>query len=276
VRAVGWILLGVVLYHLFVVVGVDGLNAHFYPSFVDEKARALAAEENRKALELVFGTIVAVGGITLTCTVGYLALPQERFADTAQRFAAEAFGKIFVDGRDYQHQLGRASAAVEKDEKSRPSLLAFHALITIEPAAPWNFRPSAKQVLALGGGLRLLWRGRRIATFARGSDVTFVAWLAGMTAAAVIFAGYFLVRHDCLDPAKEGPWPKITDAAQAAGFFSLAALVTVMAVAITRALTALSVRRAIEEAREQEEGRLADEASGQMQEAAKALDGLAV
>ncbi|TXN33536.1 hypothetical protein [Methylobacterium sp. WL19] len=266
------LLIGIGVYHVLVVTGVGFLYEHFHPIFAEPHLRVLAAEENRKALEVVFGTIIAVGGITLTCTVGYLALPQERFGDSAQRFAAEAFGKIFVDRQDYQQQLGRASAAIEKDEKSRPSLLAFHTLITIQPAAPWNFNPCTKQILALGGGPRLLWRGRRIALFARASDVVFVAWLAGLSALAVAFAAYHLVRHGALDPATDGPWPWITDFAQVAGFFTLAALISVMAVAITRAVTALSVRRAIEEAREQEEGRLADEASGQMLEAAKALE----
>lgn len=266
------LLLGLAIYHVLGVTGVAALVEHFRPVFETDALRKAAAEENRKALELVFGTIIAVGGITLTCTVGYLALPQERFGDSTQRFAAEAFGKIYVDTSDYQKQLGVASSAIEKDVKSRPSLLAFHTLITIQPAAPWNFRPCRKQVLALGGGPRLLWRGRRIVWFASAADVVFVAWLAGLTALAVIFAAYFLVRHGALDPVADGPWPWITDAAQVAGFYALGALAAVMATAITRALTALSVRRAIEEAREQEEGRLADEASGQMLEAAKALE----
>jgi len=261
------LLLGLVVYHVLGVTGLGYVAAHLNPEFATNELRLAAAEENRKALEVIFGTIIGVGGITLTCTVGYLALPQERFGESARRFAKEAFDKIYGDFQDCQQQLARASMAIEKNEKSRPSLLVFHTLITIEPAAPWNFNPCEKQVVALGGGGRLLWRGLRIRWFARASDVVFVAWLAGLTALAVVFAAFFLVLHGVLDRIADGPWPKITDAAQFAGLFTLGALATVMSIAITRAVTALSIRRAIEDAREQEEGRLADEAGLSIQEA---------
>ncbi|GJD87291.1 hypothetical protein BHAOGJBA_0791 [Methylobacterium hispanicum] len=71
---------------------------------------------------------------------------------------------------------------------------------------------------------------------------------------------YLLDRHGCLDAASNGHWPKIIEPAPVAGFLTPGALLAVMAVAITRALTALSVRHAI------------DEASGQIQKAAKVLD----
>lgn len=254
------LLLGLLTYHVLGVTGFAAVGQHLNPEFASAELRAAAAEENRRALEVVFGTIIAVGGITLTCTVGYLALPQERFSETAQRLAVQAFAGIYVASEEYDGQLQRARKAVENQEKSRASLIAFHTLISIPPIAPWTFRPCTKELLALGNGPRNLWRGWRIAVFARAGDVALVAWLAGLSALAVVFAGYFLVLHGALDPALGGPWPVVTDIAQVAGFFTLCALVLVMGVAITRATTGLSVRRAIDDAREQEEGRLADEA----------------
>ncbi|KQO66569.1 hypothetical protein IPV08_18910 [Methylobacterium sp. SD274] len=255
------VLVGLAVYHVLGVTGVSAMVEHFHPKFDTPDLRRLAADENRKALEVIFGTIITLGGITLTCTVGYLSLPQERFSEAAQRLAQQAFGEMYQNREESSEQLKRAQAAIEKNEKSRPSLIALYTLISIHSIAPWTFRPCHKQLQALGNGLRNVWRGTRIAVFVRAGDVSCVAWLAGLTALTVLFAALFMVRLVALDAVVDGPWPMITDLAQLGALFTLVALVLVMGIAIARAVTAQSVRRAIEEAREQEEGRLADEAT---------------
>ena len=264
-RVLGWIsigvLIGLVAYHLFGVVGLAAIEDHLHPRFATAALQQAAADENRRTLDFVFGTVLALGGITLTCTVGYLSVPQERFSEAAHRLATQTFGGMYQSADDVSAQLARARQAIEEDLKSRPSLIAFYTLISIHTITPWTYRPLPKQRQALGNELRNAWRGARICVFVRGTDVWCVAWLSGMTAMAVLFASVFLTRLVSLDALSPGPWPLTTDLAQLGAAFTIVALVLVMAVAIMRALTALSVRRTIDEAREQEEGRLADEAT---------------
>lgn len=153
-------------------------------------------QENSSMLELsnIASLILTLAGTVMTCAVGYLALPQEKFAYTVKMIASRKLASIISD----------PTLRVRSSENFRNNLIGntsitshslfFHTLEGIDDITPMNFKKNG--VFCRRFNKNRLYLGSRIVFFITSKESIYIGWFAVIALLITLAAGYSGMVHN--------------------------------------------------------------------------------